>query len=181
MTVHLKTKQIEHNEAAKFFWNRLRFNEYLNFAGLLVMLMILFNWFVVQHAIIGGIMLLIVFVAFLIDFVLHLKKKQFFLQNIQVHDEVVIARFYSWGKLFNEGQFNRSQISVQLALKKERNITLKLVFVLEGTEITIYEDPNWTKERIIILVDWLIQSCFLILDKESKEYIEMYQETQRLR
>lgn len=168
----MKNENVEMSISAKSFLLRLKSNEFIYALALIIILIVIINLLFIQNSIGKGIILCIVFIAFLLDFTFLIRKKRFFLQYILIEDDAIDVKVFSWGKLYIEGKFDRSKISAELALHKERDVSLELIFHFDQTIVKVHEDTYWNRECMLKLINWLIEDDYLQLNDDCKKLLK---------
>lgn len=158
--------------SAKSFLVRLKSNEIIYALALMIILIVIINLLFVENSIGKGIVLGVVFIGFLIDFIFLIRKKRFFLQYILIDDDAIDVKVFSWGKLYIEGKFDRSKISTELVLHKERHVSLELIFQFDKVIVKVYEDTYWNREHMLKLINWLVEEAYLQLNDDCKKMLK---------
>lgn len=172
MTSENQRRELIIDQRAKSFLLRMKPNEYVYALILMMLVIVIFYLFVTKEPISKGIILSAVFFGFLIDFIQRIKKKKFFLQYVLFENSGIKVKVYSWGKVIIDEYFDKSKISAQIVLHKERHVSIELIFQFDKLNVLVQEDTYWNRERMLKLINWLIEDDYLQLNEECKKFLE---------
>lgn len=145
---------------------RLKFNEFLYAFILIALFFVVVYFFVFQQSFFNGGFLGIVLVAFVYDFIKIIKERRYFLNYLKIQETGIQLKVFSNGKIFIDEYFDQSDIKIELVFVKNRHVSIKLILNLKETIIEINEDAAMFRDRMLKLIDLLIESSFLDLNQE---------------